>query len=194
MVKKTVKLLITGVPSTGKTTLARAWCEKSGFPALSLNDLVEEKKLFSEIDETDMAKVVRLGALLREANAWLSRQAASCIVEGHLGCEIKLKVDRVAVLRLHPQELEARLRLRGYVPGKIYANKMSELLDYCTIRSLKNYPKSRVYEIDLTGRLSPEQSFEDLGNIFAGTSAAAKLRPRVDWSSLLFEEKINFGQ
>jgi len=186
--KKIVKVLITGVPCTGKTSLARAWSSHTGCPILSLNDLVEQKKLYTHVDEEDFAKVVKLPALHRAANSWLSSQKESCIVESHLGCEVKLGVDKVIVLRLNPAELQRRLASRGYVPAKIAANKMSELLDYCTVLSMQNYGEKKLYEIDMTGREKAEQSFEDLGDIIAGVSAAEKLRPRISWSAQLLEE------
>lgn len=188
MVEKIVKVLITGVPTTGKTVLAKAWGEAYGYPVLCLSELVEQKKLYSSIDETDMAKVVRLGDLEREANKWIAAQKKSCVIESHLGCEIRLNVDFVVVLRLNPKELEKRLEKRGYIPSKVSANRMSEILDYCTILSLKNYNKKKVYELDMTGRVRPEQSFEDLGNIIAGTSEAEKLRPRINWSEQLLAD------
>lgn len=183
-----MKLLITGVPGTGKTTLAQSWSKASGTPILQLNELVEQKELYSHVDSEDFAKVVRLPALAREANAWLAAQEGGCIVEGHLGCEMKLDVARVAVLRLNPQELEKRLSARGYVPTKVGENKMSELLDYCTVRSIQTYGEEKVYEIDMSGRGKPEQSFEDLGNLLAGVSASENLRPRISWSDELLEE------
>lgn len=193
MPKKTVRLLITGVPATGKTTLAADWAKATGCAWLSLNALVEKEKIYSIIDETDMSKVVRLGALQSATNKWLKQQPGNCIVEGHLGCEFKLSVDKVAVLRLEPSELERRLKARGYVPDKIYANKMSELLDYCTIMSIKHYGEKKVYEIDMTGRPLTSMSFEDLGNLMAGTAAAKRLRPRISWSEQLLGEPVNFG-
>lgn len=194
MVEKCVKILITGVPGTGKTTLARAWSSHTGCPILSLNDLVEEKKLYGKVDEEDFAKIVKLGEMSKSANKWLKGQKANCIVEGHLGCEVKLAVDSVVVLRLNPTELEKRLSDRGYVPSKVSANKMSELLDYCTIRSLEKYGEKKVFEIDMTGKLKPEAAFEELGNIFAGTSSAEKLRPGVGWPEQLLEEASNLGK
>jgi len=188
MAKKSIRLLITGVPATGKTTLAKDWANATGSAWLSLNSLVEKGKFYSEIDESDMSKVVRLSALSASANKWLGLQSGNCVIEGHLGCEFKLNVDKVAVLRLEPSELERRLKARGYVPDKIYANKMSELLDYCTIMSLKNYGAKKVYEIDMTGRLLTSQSFEDLGNIVAGTAASKKLLPRISWSEQLMAD------
>ncbi len=195
-------ILLTGIPCTGKTSLARAWCKKSGWAFLSLNELVEKKKLYSGIDKEDGSKIVKLKALEKEANKRIKALAASAskasaasipaasssiLVEGHLGCEIRLKVGRVLVLRLRPDELGARLKKRHYSRAKISENRLAEMLDYCTVRSIQNYGEKNVYELDGSGK-SLKQNLEAFGRFAGSLRPAASFLPRADWSAQLFRE------
>ena len=182
--KRHISLLITGVPSTGKSTLALDWCEKNTWAYLSLNDLVEEKKLYTQIDQEDMSKIVRMRELEAEANEWIAMQDAPSIVDGHLGCEIKLDVDAVLVLRLNPKELQSRLEKRGYTPTKVDANKMAEMLDYCTIRSIKNYGEDKVFEMDMSGK-SLQAELKEFEEFVKSGLHGANFRPHVSWSEEL---------
>ena len=61
-----LSLLITGVPGTGKTTLAKSLCKKTGAAIIEINELAELLGLYSHTDPSDGAKVVRLKKLERE--------------------------------------------------------------------------------------------------------------------------------
>ena len=63
MAGKKFSLLITGVPGTGKTTAAKLLAEKTGAALLDINKLVDVLKLYSSVDETDGAKLVRMKEL-----------------------------------------------------------------------------------------------------------------------------------
>jgi adenylate kinase len=141
-----MRIALTGVPGTGKTEIAAA-LSKIGFEVVSLNEVVEKEKLWRGVDEFG-SKIVNLKKLEREVNKILKRKRR-CVVEGHLACEMKLNCDVAVVCRTKPALLKKRLKERGYSEKKVNENVMCELLDYCTILSLKNYKK--VYEIRTDG-------------------------------------------
>ncbi len=184
--RKPVSILVTGVPCTGKTTLALEWCAKNDWTYLSLNDLVEQEKLYAGTDQEDMAKLVKLDELEHEANEWIRRQEKSSLIDGHLGCELGLDVDCVLVLRLEPNVLAKRLEGRGYTPSKVNANKMAELLDYCTIRSIRNYGEKNVFELDTSGQdvRGLTSQFEK----FIDSGSKGRFRPHVSWSAALLAQ------
>ena len=167
MAGKKFSLLITGVPGTGKTTAAKLLAEKTGAALLDINKLVDVLKLYSSVDETDGAKLVRMKELQGELTSAIKSEKRSIIVEGHIGCEMKLPVSRVIVLRCEPKTLRARMASRNYPAAKVAANALSEALDYCTVWSEKNYRKKKVWEIDTT-ELSTKQVADKIEKIISG--------------------------
>ena len=157
---KKLSILITGMPGTGKSSVAKLLYSKIGAVLVDINKLVDVLKLYSSIDETDGAKVVRLKELQEELVKTIKAEDSAVIVEGHLGCEIKLPVSKVIVLRCNPKELRRRLSGRNYSQEKVANNALSEALDYCTVLSEKNYGKRKVWEIDTTNRSIKEVVLE----------------------------------
>jgi len=184
MVRKAT--LITGVPGTGKTTLAASLSKKSGAFLLEINELAELLGLYSHTDESDGAKVVRLPELARELCAAIKAEKKSVVAEGHLGCEMKLPIQKVLVLRCDPRELRQRLACRNYSSTKLGQNALSEALDYCTVQSEKNYGARKVWEIDTTGK-SPSQVQKEAEAIISGKT---KKHARVSFPDALMREAI----
>jgi len=156
-----MRIALTGVPGTGKTRIAHA-LGKKGFEIISLNDIVERKRLWSAVDEFG-SRIVNIKKLELETNRFL-KSRKNCVVEGHLACEMKLRCDVAIVCRTRPGILEKRLKKRKYPEGKFNENLMCELLDYCTIRSLDNY--KRVYEIETSKNV--KKNVEEIRNIING--------------------------
>ncbi|MEM4348742.1 MAG: AAA family ATPase [Candidatus Anstonellaceae archaeon] len=159
-------ILLTGVPGTGKTTAAKLAAKVLGAKVIQINQLVESEQLYSRVD-SDGAKVVRLGLLKETICQAIKQSSLPAIIEGHLGCEIRLPVQKVIVLRCHPKILRRRLAKRKYSHQKISSNVLSECLDYCTVLSEKNYGRRKVWEIDTTS-LSKKQVAQEIVAIFGG--------------------------
>ena len=160
-----MKVIITGVPGTGKTSVANKLSEITGWPVIRANDLVNREYV-------DTRKL-RMKAL------WAIKDMDNVILEGHLFCEIKLPVDHVIVLRTRPDVLEERLKPRGYPEKKIRENLMAEMLDYCLSRAEKKYDD--VWQIDTTGR-----TVDETANLIASAIKTGKrIWEPVDWSQIL---------
>jgi adenylate kinase len=168
-----MNLLLTGVPGTGKSVLARALAKKLKCELIDINAIVKEKKLWSGKDEHG-SLIVKLKELEREIAKRVRNAKNCCVVEGHLGCEMKLPVDVVIVLRTPPSLLERRLRSRKYPAKKLMENLLAEALDYCTLKAEENYKDVR----EIVTRGSMASPLRELEKIAKGSPAfkAGKVR------------------
>ncbi len=165
------KIIITGVPGTGKTTIANMLGEHFMTRVIHITDYIKENELIE--------KKLRDGTIIpkmKELRNMLNKETG--IIEGHLACEFKLRNSFVLVLRCHPEELKKRLKKRGYSTKKIKENVEAEALDYCTQMARQNY--KAVFEIDTTNK-KPKETFEKALKIIYGTSQGDD----VDFSSYL---------
>jgi len=181
-----IAILITGVPATGKTTLSKNFCKNHGWAYISLNDLVESKKLYSKTDKKDGAKIVKLKPLEKEANLQISKSKSNIIIDGHLGCEIKLNVQKIIVLRLNPKILFTRLNSRKYSKEKMAQNVEAEILNYCTIMCEENYSKGKITEIDASS-ISRQKLLAYLKKITAQKNKKLAAGKKINWMSYLLK-------
>ncbi|MHC1580208.1 MAG: adenylate kinase family protein [Methanopyraceae archaeon] len=157
-----VKVAITGTPGVGKTTVGRV-LRRKGYDVLHLNRVARELGALLEEDEERQARVVDVHALERYVREW-EPGSDPAFVESHYAH--LMPVDLVVVLRLHPRELERRLREKGYSPRKISENLEAEFVGVCygeavEVRSggFPARPPGDVIQLDVTG-LSPEEAAE----------------------------------
>ncbi len=141
-----MKLVITGTPGTGKTTLGKKLAAALHVPFFELNAFAKNTEVaVKEGPEW----TVDLAKLQRVMNAQL-RRIPAYVVEGHLACDMKLPADAVLVLRCNPLVLEKRLQRRKYSKAKVWENVLSEALDYSLVQSEGNYGAKKVAQLDCT--------------------------------------------
>lgn len=159
-----MRLGITGVPCSGKTTLSKIVSDKYNLKYISINDLVNEKNYWTHIDARDDAKVVNMIALKKE----LQQIPNDCVVEGHLVCEFSIPLDILIVLRVPIKLLEKRLTERNYNDFKMKSNIYSELLDYCTDRAGSKYTNTNVKIYELITNKNIEETLNEIDLILNG--------------------------
>lgn len=121
-----MRVALTGVPGTGKTTIATRVAQE-GWRVVHLNDLARDAGLLTERDEARGAFVVDMDDLADHLNAALEGEARDVLVEGHFAHE--MDVDLVVLLRVDPLVLVERLRARGWRDEKVRENVEAEALD-----------------------------------------------------------------
>jgi len=136
-----MRLIITGTPGTGKSTIAKKIAKELNCGLVNELQFAGEKKI---VEKEGKEKVIETKKLERELNKLLAREK-NVIIEGHLLCETKLKnIDLIVLLKTNPKELEERLKKKGYSELKVQENLFCEKNSYCLNKALKNYPKSKI--------------------------------------------------
>lgn len=163
---------LTGVPGSGKTTIASALAQ-SGIPVVDLNAFARARGLLGKKDVARDAFVVdvdRLAASLGKALSTLEDDAV--VVEGHFAHE--MDVDAVVLLRCDPLVLYDRLKARGYAEAKVRENVEAEALDVLAAEVLaRDVP---AVELDVSRR-SVEDAAREVSRFVVGGSKALNGRP-----------------
>lgn len=161
---------LSGVPGTGKTTLADALASQ-GVAVVHLHDLAASRGLLGEEDPARPGtRLVDLDALADALHATLAaRHEPVALVEGHFAHE--MDCDLVVLLRCDPLVLVRRLRARGWSEEKVRENVEAEALDVLAAEVLDGGVPAR--ELDVT-RLGVEEAARALWDIVEAPSDGLK--------------------
>ena len=137
-------IFITGTPCTGKTTIA----SKLNGHLIKINDVAINHDFVLGIDEDKGYKVIDIEKLSDYVDNLTKNCDELLIFEGHLShlCD---GADKVIVLRVRPEILESRLKVRDYSDSKIHENLEAEALGVCTAEAYEKYG-DKVQEIDVS--------------------------------------------
>lgn len=138
-----MRIVITGTPGTGKSTIAKRLSKNLGLELVDLSKIAREQKIVTSKQEVDVEKLTSTVTSLKNKNNF--------VVEGHLACEVRIPADYIFVLRCNPKILNKRISKRKYSKRKISDNLMAEMLDYCTQRVELVYGKKPL-ELDTSKR------------------------------------------
>ncbi len=149
-----MRIVITGTPGCGKTTLARSIGEKLNLKVVNEKDFALKNSIgfFNDSNELE----IPLKEFEKKANSFLAKEI-NIVFEGHVLCEMKLKADKVILIKIDPEELELRLEQRHYSIDKIMDNVFCEGIDYCKKHVMRNYSKKKI--IFINSRQSAKSTF-----------------------------------
>jgi len=140
-------IALTGTPGTGKTSISNI-LRANGFEIVDINKVATGEDFLIGNDEKRNSKIVdvdRLNIYIKENY----KEKDIVFIEGHLSHLLK-SVDKVIVLRCHPNELIKRLYQKGWKKKKIKENVEAEILDIILCETVDNHPKKNIIEIDTT--------------------------------------------
>ena len=82
----------------------------------------------------------------------IAQASQDVIIEGHFASNVTPRklVSYAFVLRRDPEDLQVKLKEKGFHERKILENVTSELLDICFSNTVKNYGTELVNEIDVS--------------------------------------------
>ncbi|MDY6779107.1 MAG: AAA family ATPase [Halobacteria archaeon] len=171
MVEGVDRVVVTGTPGTGKTTVSEEVARQLGFETVHLNQMVEEREYVLGYDSDRETAVTDVEALREELE-----DEREVVIEGHLSHY--LEADHAVVLRCRPDVLARRLLDRGYDDGKVRENAESEALDVVLAEALEEHD---VYEVDTTD-LEPDEVVEE---VVEGVRNQRERHGEVDWSEFV---------
>ena len=175
-------IIVTGTPGVGKTAFARLLAKKTGSTFCGLGELVRKEKLHKGFDRKVRSYIIDERSVRRTLRGYFEKhQEKGIVFETHSINSILPKTRGMVavVLRLDPVILAKRLRARNWPKLKIWENVESEMIDVSLYDSLKALGKSRVLEIDATGKRPKELLREILKVLSRNKGWSQKSSP--DW-------------
>ena len=169
-----MKILISGTPGTGKTSIAKELANRLKLKYISINAFAENNNLIESIDKERDCMIIDEDKLAEAVE-----KEDNCIIDGHLAhfCNGDLTI----ILRTNPETLEKRLKIRKWSNKKILENIEAEILGNCLIESVM---PGKTIEFDTTSKTTDE-SVSELEKIIK-TKKYAKYKPgRINWTEYL---------
>ena len=139
---------LTGTPGTGKTSISKI-LQENGFEVVDLNKVACEKNFLIGKDEkrdSNIVDIERFDEFVKK-----NYSGRDIIIEGHLSHLLK-SVDKVIILRCHPDELRKNLSMKGWNERKIKENLEAEILDIILCEAAEIHAKKNIFEINVTGK------------------------------------------
>ena len=170
--KLSVNIALTGTPGTGKTSLS----SKFDYNLVSINDYYAEISNGKDEKDNWLIDLEKLNETI------VTKNYSNTIFEGHVAHYLR-HIDKIIVLRCHPDELEKRLSHRSYSDEKIRENMEAEALNIICEEAIDSYDENNVFEID-TSTMTIEESVEKLKNIINGNIKSNK---RIDYSETIMD-------
>ncbi len=167
-----MNIALTGTPGTGKTSLSN----KLDYHLVSINDYYSEISNGKDEDDNWLIDLEKLNEII------VPKNHSNTIFEGHVAHFLK-HIDKIIVLRCHPNELKKRLSSRNYSDEKVRENMEAEALNIICEEAIDSYDEKNVFEVD-TSTLTIEKSVEKIGNIINGNIKSNK---RIDYSETIMD-------
>jgi len=168
---------VSGTPGVGKTLVARHLAEALGAEVVELSEVALREGLYVGYDEKTLSYVIDEARVRRYLRS-LATKGRVVVVVGHYSEIVDDDIlEKLFVIRLNPVELLERLRRRGWPQAKVLDNVEAELLGVCTANALAEHPRSKVCEVDASGK-EPEEVSREIVEILRGVR---ECRVFVDW-------------
>lgn len=126
-------IIVSGVPGTGKTVIAKKLALKFKFKYLDVKSLINRKKIAIYYDKKRKTKVIDIEKLNKNIIEEISLvKDKGIVVDSHLSHNLPKKyVDLCVITKCNLKELSKRLNKRRYGKEKVRENLDSEIFDIC---------------------------------------------------------------
>ena len=140
-------IALTGTPGTGKTSVAKLLL-KEGFSIVDLNKIITDNGFYLSKDKKRNSLIIDKNKI----NNWIKKTIIDeklVFIDSHLSHLLK-NIDKVIILRCHPNKLKKNLVKKKWKTEKIKENIQAEILDIILCESIQCFSETDIYEIDTT--------------------------------------------
>jgi Predicted nucleotide kinase (related to CMP and AMP kinases) len=145
-----VRLLVTGTPGVGKTTIATGLARIYGAAIVGLDEIITpvlkwDPKLqtYHVTNENEARKLIT--ERLKTLNSYIIDTVAVNLIDASL-------IDWCVVLRLEPTQLMDRLTRRNWPHCKVVENVLAEIVGSSLVMAINMFGRDRVIEVDTTNK------------------------------------------
>jgi broad-specificity NMP kinase len=125
--KNSLTVYITGVPGTGKTSVAKYLSQMMDLKYLEINDLVKQKGYYFGYDINRDTLIVDDELLIKSLKQEIALNDRTCIAGGIVFEDFPF--DLIIILHSSIPTLKRRFKARGYDEDKIESNIESEIMN-----------------------------------------------------------------
>ena len=161
--KNSFIIYITGVPGTGKTTIAKHLSQKLALKYLEINDLVKQNGLYYGYDINRDTLIVDDELLIKNLKQKIAANNRTCIAGGMIFENFSF--DLIIVLHSSIAVLKRRLEARRYDDKKIESNLESEIMNVLYYELIEFNSSDIVHEVINDNRTVEETCSEILSII-----------------------------
>ncbi len=187
------RVIISGTPGTGKTSISKLITQKINARMISLSKLAISNNLTIGYDLKRETSVIDAKKIILQVHkiieTCINQNIEVIIIESHFSDIIpNYLIDYAIVLRCHPDELFRRLKDRNYKKEKILENVQAEILGTSMNYLIEKNLEKDIIEIDTTNL-----KIESIANLIIEIIQYNKniekfTQIRIDWLEELFQE------
>ncbi|NHJ02101.1 MAG: AAA family ATPase [Candidatus Heimdallarchaeota archaeon] len=138
-------LYITGIPGTGKTTVAKELVKRLKMHYLEINTEVLEQGFYYGYDITRDSVIIDEELLIPHLEGLLKLSSRNCLV-GPL-IPLSKHISLIIILRTHIPNLRKRLEARNYNTNKIEENIEAEIMNILYYDAIEFFPENMIFEV-----------------------------------------------
>ena len=149
-------IVVTGVPATGKTKVAKLIAKLINAEYLDVNKIIKDNKFYIRYDRRLRSYDVKLDKLVNYLVKLIRNSKDKLVIDSHLSHYIPRKyVELCIVTKCNLKTLKKRLEKRGYPKNKVRQNLDAEIFDVCLLEAAVRKHKIKI--VDTTKNIKPSQ-------------------------------------